>query len=229
MEIKIPTHIAFIMDGNGRWAKKRMLPRSAGHREGVKAMREVVEICAEYGVKVVSFYAFSTENWSRPQNEIDALFDMLKTFSEKEVPKYAKRNFVVRYMGDLSRLPDDVRDAVETSVALCNGNTGTVVNIGINYGGRDEIAHAVNKLIADGKTSVTVENISSALYTQGLPDPDLMVRSSGEVRLSNFMLWQLAYTEFVFRPEFWPDFDRKVIDEILLEYSGRDRRFGKVK
>lgn len=229
MDIKIPTHIAFIMDGNGRWAKKRLMPRSYGHREGVKAMRDVIEICSNYGIKIVSFYAFSTENWSRPKEEVDTLFSMLKSFTEKELPKYAKRNFVVRFMGDISKLPQDVKDAINKNIELCKNNTGTIVNIGINYGGRDELCHAVNTLLERGVKMVTVDDISKALYTHDLPDPDLMVRSSGECRLSNFMLWQLAYSEFVFTDVLWPDFNKKVIDDILVEYSKRDRRFGKVK
>ena len=229
MDIKIPKHIAFIMDGNGRWAKKKLLPRKAGHREGVMAMRRVIDICGNYGVEIVSFYAFSTENWSRPKEEIKALFSMVKSFAKKEIPKLASDNIVVRFMGDLSRLPEDVREAIEISTSQCEGNTGLIINIGINYGGRDEIVYAVNKLIASGVTSVDIPTLNNALYTGDLCDPDIMVRSSGEVRLSNFMLWQLAYSEFIFRDELWPDFDKKIIDEILVEYSTRDRRYGKVK
>ncbi len=226
---KKPEHIAFIMDGNGRWAKKKLLPRKVGHREGVIIMREVINICSEYEFKVVSFYAFSTENWNRPEGEINALFAMLKEFAIKEIPKLASNNLVVRFMGDLSRLPKDVKDAIDSSISKCEGNTGLIVNIGMNYGGRDEIVSAVNKLMADGVTHVDIDMINNALYTGDLIDPDIMVRSSGEIRLSNFMLWQLAYTELFFREELWPDFDRKIIDEIIKEYYSRDRRFGKVK
>lgn len=226
-ELKIPKHIAFIMDGNGRWAKNKHLPRSVGHREGVTAMRKVVEACHDRGVNVVSFYAFSTENWSRPKEEIDTLFDMLEKFAKSEIPKYAKRNFIVRAMGDLSALPANVSTALQDNMKLCDGNTGMVVNLGINYGGRDEIVHAVKKLVEKG-IEVTKENISDNLYTCGLPDPDLMVRSSGEVRLSNFMLWQLSYSEMIFVDTLWPDFDAKTIDEIICQYNKRDRRFGRV-
>ena len=229
MEMKIPKHIAFIMDGNGRWAKKRMLPRKLGHREGVKAMRRVIDACKDFGVEIVSFYAFSTENWSRPQDEIDALFGMVKSFATSEIPKLAKNNFVVRFMGDLSMLPEDVRCAIEESIENCSDNTGLVINIGLNYGGRDEIVHAVNSIIADGIKSVDINSLSKYMYTGDLADPDLMVRSSGEERLSNFMLWQLAYSELVFRDELWPDFDKGIIEKVILEYSSRDRRYGKVK
>ncbi len=226
-ELKIPKHIAFIMDGNGRWAKKRHLPRSVGHREGVGSMRKVVEACYDRGVQVVSFYAFSTENWSRPQEEIDTLFGMLEKFAKSEIPKYAKRNFIITTMGDLNQLPDSVRNALVENMKLCEGNTGMVVNLGINYGGRDEIVYAVNKLLSKG-LEVNKENISANLYTSELPEPDVMVRSSGEVRLSNFMLWQLSYSEFIFIDTLWPDMDEKTIDEIITEYNKRDRRFGRV-
>lgn len=227
-ELIIPKHIAFIMDGNGRWAKKRMLPRKAGHKEGVQAMRKVVEACHDRGVKVVSFYAFSTENWQRPQEEIDALFAMLEKFAKSEIPKYAKRNFVIRIMGDIEPLPESVKNALKENIALCEGNDGIVVNLGINYGGRDEIINAVKQMVAKGE-EITKQNLSNNLYTSGLPDPDLMVRSSGEVRLSNFMLWQLSYSEMIFVDTLWPDFDEKTIDEIIQKYNKRDRRFGKVK
>lgn len=226
--LKIPEHIAFIMDGNGRWAKKRLLPRKAGHKEGVKAMRTVVEACFKKGVKVVSFYAFSTENWNRPEDEVSALMDMIEKFAITEIPKYAKRNFVVRVMGDLDRLPENAKKALEDGMTLCKGNDGMVVNIAINYGGRDEIVYACRKLAKSGE-EITKESISANLYTAGLPDPDLLVRSSGEVRLSNFMLWQLSYAEMIFIDKLWPDFDEQTIDEIITQYNKRDRRFGKVK
>ena len=226
-ETKIPKHIAFIMDGNGRWAKSKHLPRSVGHREGVVSMRKVVEACYKKGVQVVSFYAFSTENWSRPQEEIDTLFDMLEKFAKTEIPKYAKRNFIIRAMGDLSALPQKVQTALVDNMKLCEGNTGMVVNLGINYGGRDEIVNAVKNLVTDG-LDITKDNISKYLYTADLPDPDLMVRSSGEVRLSNFMLWQISYSEMLFMDALWPDFDEQTIDEVIRLYNKRERRFGRV-
>lgn len=226
-ELNVPKHIAFIMDGNGRWAKNKHLPRSMGHREGVLAMRKVVEACYKRGVEIVSFYAFSTENWSRPKEEIETLFDMLEKFAKSEIPKYAKRNFIIRVMGDLTALPKNVSDALQDNMKLCDGNDGMIVNLGINYGGRDEIVHAVNQLLAKG-LQPTVQNISDNLYTSGLADPDLMVRSSGEVRLSNFMLWQLSYSEMIFVDTLWPDFDSKTIDEIIAQFNKRERRFGRV-
>ena len=224
----IPRHIAFIMDGNGRWAKKRLLPRKAGHKAGVKALARVIDACAELGVECVSFYAFSTENWKRPQDEIDALFGMVKQFADNELQTYADRNMRVRFMGDLSRLPEETRESISKVESAVAGNTGMVVNIGLNYGGRDEIAHAVARLVESGD-DITVENIGKYLYTSGLPDPDIIVRSSGEERLSNFMLWQCAYSEFVFVDDYWPDFDKKTIDNIIEIYNKRSRRFGGLK
>lgn len=223
----VPKHIAFIMDGNGRWATKKLLPRKVGHREGVIAMQKVIEICNDIGVKVVSFYAFSTENWSRPQEEIDALFDLVLKFTSKELPKYAARNFRVRFMGDIDRMPDDVRAALQTTDELCKNNTGIIVNIGLNYGGRDEIARAAAKVAACGEL-ITVDSISKRLDTADLPEPDIIVRSAGEKRLSNFMLWQASYSEFIFVDELWPDFDKKLLDNIITEYNNRKRKFGKV-
>lgn len=225
--LNLPQHIGFIMDGNGRWAKKRLLPRNAGHKQGVKAMQKVIDLANEYGIKAVSFYAFSTENWSRPQNEINALFNMIKSFATKELPHYAANNFVIKYMGDLSKLPQDIQLTLENSVEETKNNTGTIVNIGINYGGQDEIIYAVKELISSG-VEITKENLAKFMYTADLPDLDLIVRSSGEKRLSNFMLWQSAYAELTFTEEFWPDFDRDILDKILTEYSNRNRRFGKI-
>ena len=224
----IPKHIAFIMDGNGRWAKARLLPRKAGHRAGVKALKRVIDACEEAGVLCVSFYAFSTENWKRPQDEIDALFGMVKEFADKELMKYVKRNMRVVFMGDISMLPDETRESIAKVEKAVEGNKGMVVNIGLNYGGRDEIIHAVERLTESGD-AITKENLEKYLYTSGLPDPDIIVRSSGEERLSNFMLWQCAYSEFIFLDDYWPDFDKKTIAKIIEIYSNRNRRFGGLK
>lgn len=215
------------MDGNGRWAKKRLLPRKLGHREGVKAMKGVIKACSDLGVEAVSFYAFSTENWSRPKDEIDALFNLVKKFAEEEMRDYVKDNYVVRFMGDLTRLPSDVRDALKRITDSVGGNDGMTVNIGLNYGGRAEIAHAAAELIKAGEEP-TEENIAKHLYTAGLPDPEIIVRSSGEERLSNFMLYQAAYSELIFIDELWPDFDERTVNKIIDEYNRRERRFGKV-
>lgn len=228
-EKKIPAHIAFIMDGNGRWAKKRLLPRKAGHREGVKALMRIVDACDKAGVKMVSFYAFSTENWTRPQEEIDALFKMVGEFADKHLGEYVKRGFRIMFMGDISKLPEDTVSSLKKILTSAKDNTGMIVNIALNYGGRDEILHAVNKILAAGIREVDIQTLSDCMYTAGLPDPDVIVRSSGEKRLSNFMLWQAAYSEFVFIDDLWPDFDEKVFQRVIEEYSKRDRRYGNVR
>lgn len=229
IKIKIPKHIAFIMDGNGRWAKKRLLPRKVGHKEGVKALRRMVDECEKAGVEMVSFYAFSTENWTRPQEEIDALFRMVKEFADKEMDAYVKRNMRIMFMGDLTKLPPDTVAAIKKVLDAAKNNTGMIVNIALNYGGRDEILRAVNNILATGIREVDMQTLCDCMYTGGLPDPDVIVRSSGEKRLSNFMLWQAAYSEFIFMDDYWPDFGEKQFKEILLEYSRRDRRYGNVR
>lgn len=221
-------HIAFIMDGNGRWAKQRLMPRKYGHSEGVKAMKRVIEAADEYGIEAVSFYAFSTENWSRPQDEVESLFKMVDKFARDELEYYAEKGYRVRIMGDISRLPESTANALNSIIKRTAKNTGLTVNIGLNYGGRDEIIRAVNKLVKSGE-SVAMDSISMALDTSGMPDPDIIVRSAGEQRLSNFMLWQAAYSEFIYRKEYWPSFDRDTLKGIIEEYSTRDRRFGKIK
>lgn len=227
-EINIPTHIAFIMDGNGRWAKRRLMPRKYGHKMGVEALKRVIAACDKLGVKEVSFYALSTENWSRPKDEIDALLGMIKKFADEEMKEYVDKNYRVRFMGELHRLPEETQKALESIAAAAMNNTGIVVNIGINYGGRDEIARAAAK-VAERNLPVTAENIDAYLDTAGMHDPDIIVRCAGEKRLSNFMLWQSAYSEFVFVDDFWPDFGEETVLRIIREYSGRERRFGGLK
>ena len=228
-DIKIPRHIAFIMDGNGRWAKKRLLPRKAGHREGVSALRRMVDECEKAGVEMVSFYAFSTENWTRPQDEIDALFKMVKEFADKHLGEYVKRGLRIMFMGDLTKLPKVTVDSLKKILSEAKDNKGMIVNIALNYGGRDEIVHAVNKIISAGVREINKDVLSDCMYTGGLHDPDVIVRSSGEKRLSNFMLWQAAYSELIFIDEYWPDFDAAVFKKIIEEYSKRDRRYGNVR
>ena len=227
-EINIPTHIAFIMDGNGRWAKRRLMPRKYGHKMGVEALKRVIAACDKLGVKEVSFYALSTENWSRPKDEIDALLGMIKKFADEEMKDYVDKNYRVRFMGELHRLPEETQKALESIAAAAMNNTGIVVNIGINYGGRDEIARAAAR-VAERNLPVTAENIDAYLDTAGMHDPDIIVRCAGEKRLSNFMLWQSAYSEFVFVDDFWPDFGEETVLRIIREYSGRERRFGGLK
>lgn len=228
-EIKIPRHIAFIMDGNGRWAKKRLLPRKVGHREGVSALRRMVDECEKAGVEMVSFYAFSTENWTRPQEEIDALFKMVKEFADNHLGEYVKRGFRIMFMGDLSKLPKETVESLKKIILSAKDNKGMIVNIALNYGGRDEILHAVNRILSEGIREVDMQTLSDCMYTGGLPDPDVIVRSSGEKRLSNFMLWQASYAELIFVDDYWPDFDAKIFRKILEEYSKRDRRYGNVR
>ena len=225
-EIKIPKHIAFIMDGNGRWAKKRALPRKAGHKAGVKALQKVIEACNKKGVQMCSFYAFSTENWKRPQDEIDAIFALVERFVAEELDKYAGVGYRVMFMGDLSVLPDSTQNAIKTIMEKSKGNDGMIVNVALNYGGRQEIVNAVNTILQSGLNKVDEQMISDCIYTAGLPDPDIIVRTSGEERLSNFMLWQSAYSELLFIDDFWPDVDESTIDYIISEYSKRHRRFG---
>lgn len=227
-EIKIPRHIAFIMDGNGRWAKKRLLPRKMGHKQGVKALQRMVEECAALGIECVTFYAFSTENWARPQEEIDELFKLVERFAETELERYVKDGYRVRILGDVSQLPERTKNALLQIIAKSANNRGMTVCIALNYGGRQEIVGAINRILQSGVRQIDVETLGDCLYTCGLPDPDVIVRSAGEKRLSNFMLWQCAYSELIFVDEFWPDFDRKVLDGIVMEYSRRDRRYGKI-
>ena len=224
----LPTHIAFIMDGNGRWAKKRLMPRSYGHKTAVENVTEVVEYCFSKGIKYISLFAFSTENWNRPQEEVETLFDLLRKYFTVKIKQLLTEGVRLTIMGDLSRLPDDVRQDLEEAVIQTQQNDRFVLNIGINYGGRDEILRACNKLIAQGKSNVTESDFRSALYTADLPDPDLVVRTSGEERISNFMIYQMAYSELCFPKTLWPDFHKKDVDRCLKIYAKRNRRFGGV-
>lgn len=226
---KIPNHIAFIMDGNGRWAKARLMPRKFGHKHGVEAMQRVIRACKDLGVKEISIYAFSTENWSRPKDEVDELFRLVKQFADEELPKYAQENYKVRFMGAINKLPQDVLKSLQKISDAVKDNSGTVINIGLNYGGRDEIVRAVNKLIASGKSVVQEEDINNNLDTFGLTDPDVIVRSAGEKRLSNFMLWQSAYSEYIYIDDYWPDFDKSTVEKIIKEYANRERKYGGVR
>lgn len=226
---KLPEHIAFIMDGNGRWATKRALPRSVGHKYGVTALEKVVDACDKLGIKVVTFYAFSTENWARPQAEIDNIFKMLEKFAKKHKETVEKRDFCVRFIGDMSMLPEKTCVAVSEIINTSKNNKKLVINLAVNYGGRQEIVKAVNYALSSGIKSITLDELSDCMYTAGLPDPDIIVRSGGEKRLSNFLLWQSAYSELIFLDDYWPDFDENTIKKILDEYASRDRRYGKVK
>ena len=220
-------HIAFIMDGNGRWAERRGMPRRFGHRYGAEAFKKVVKYCGEIGVKYVTVYAFSTENWSRPDKEVQSIMKLLDAYlceCEKSAKAY---DIKLRFIGDLSKLePSLCEKARSLEVQTCNNSL--TLCIAINYGGKDEIANAFNKLISKGKTSISPNDITEELYTAGIPDPDLIVRTAGEMRLSNFLMWQSAYSEFYFTDTLWPDMTSKDIDKAVEEFYTRQRRYGKV-
>ncbi|NMB08453.1 MAG: isoprenyl transferase [Tissierellia bacterium] len=228
----IPEHVAIIMDGNGRWAKKRFLPRTAGHNEGLKRVTEIVEVATKIGIKYLSLYAFSTENWKRPQEEIDNLMKLLVHYIRTELNKIHKNNIKIQTMGDISKLPKTPREEVERAIKTTENNTKMILNIGLNYGGRDEIIQGVKNILKDiNMGNIKEEDINedlflNYLYTKGIPDPDLLIRPSGELRLSNFMLYQIAYTEFWFSDILWPDFKEEDFYRAIIDYQKRDRRFG---
>lgn len=230
----IPAHIAIIMDGNGRWAQARGLPRAAGHRAGVEALRKTVRNVGESGVKWLTLYAFSSENWSRPASEISDLMGLLKLFIRRDLADLHRNGVRVRMIGGRDTLEPDIRQLIDDAEALTRGNDVMNLVIAFNYGSRDEIVRAARhlaQLAAGGHLdpqSITPEMLSGALDTSDIPDPDLIIRTSGEQRLSNFLLWQAAYSEFVFLPCFWPDFDRSELDRALAVFAGRERRFGAV-
>lgn len=227
-----PAHVAIIMDGNGRWAKARGLPRLSGHRAGVEALRQAVRAAPQLGVSYLTVYAFSSENWSRPKSEVSDLMGLLKLFIRRDLAELHQNGVKVRIVGDRVGLQPDIRGLLEDAEALTAGNTGLTLVIAFNYGGRDEIVRAARRLanaVARGEIAaeaITMETFSSALDTSDIPDPDLVIRTSGELRLSNFLLWQAAYSELVFLPCYWPDFSRDHFAEALRDFSGRQRRFG---
>jgi|SRR5699024_6647946 len=229
---KLPKHIAIIMDGNGRWAKKRFMPRNFGHQEGMKRVVEIVETASQLGIKYLTLYAFSTENWKRPQKEIDGLMKILVIYIRNELNKLISNNVKLHILGDISALPDAPRKEVEVAIKKTANNNGMVLNIALNYGGRDEIIYGIHKLVKELEMgNICLDNIdrdtlSNYLYTKGQPDPDLLIRPSGELRLSNFMLYQIAYTEFWFSDVLWPDFKEDKLYEAIIDYQKRDRRFG---
>ena len=225
---RLPAHIAIIMDGNGRWAKKRHLPRLLGHREGTKSVRDVVEGAGAVGVQVLTLYAFSTENWARPSTEISGLMRLLKQTLKSEEPRLNRNGVRLETIGDISRLPGDVQEQIRKTKAILSGNTGLRLVLALNYGGRQEIVEAFNALAAGGHTAVTEEMIAGHLQTAGVPDPDLLIRTSGEHRVSNFLLWQIAYSELYFTPVLWPEFRRAHLYQAILDYQARHRRFGGV-
>lgn len=227
IQIVLPKHIAFIADGNGRWANKRGLPRFEGHKVGRKAIEIVVNRCFEKGVNVVSFYCLSTENLNRPKAEVEYLFNLVRSIDDF-VDRLKEKDCRLMVSGDLSLLPEDVQAKLNLYQDRTKDCKSRVINLCIAYGSRHEIMSAVNKLLSENKNNISEEEFKKYLYTAELPDPDLIVRASGEQRLSNFLLFQAAYSEFYFPKTHWPDFDEKIVDECLLEFSKRKRRFGKL-
>lgn len=233
--LKVPNHVAIILDGNGRWAKKRFMPRNYGHLQGAKTVEQICEDADSIGIKYLTVYAFSTENWNRPQDEVDAIMKLLRTYLKDCIKRANNNNMCVRVIGEKHRLSDDMRQKIEELEESSKNNTGLNFTIALNYGSRDEIVRAVKKISEDIKKEsidtqdITPELISKYLDTADIPDPDLLIRTSGEERVSNFLLWQLAYTEFYFTDVLWPDFNKKELIKAVEKYSNRDRRFGKVK
>ncbi len=231
-ERKIPRHVAVILDGNGRWAKAKGLLRNAGHVRGAQVVEDMLKVVDDAGIKYFTVYAFSTENWNRPQDEVTALMGLLRKYMEGSLRKAAKNNVRIRVIGDRTKLSADIIKSIENLERDTAENTGLNFQIAINYGGRDEIRRAVTKIaekVSSGQTdpaSITEETISAELDTADIPDPDLLIRTCGEQRISNFLLWQLAYTEFYFTPVPWPDFNKEELEKAIDAYNGRERRFG---
>jgi len=227
---KLPLHVAMIMDGNGRWALSRGLPRLAGHKAGTENLRRVIRSTVEFGVKYLTIYAFSTENWGRPLEEVRGLMSILEDVLQRELTELHKEGVQLRHIGRLERLPGRLQEQVLDAIELTKDNDRLVLNVAFNYGGRDEIVHAIQKIIKDGipAEDVTDELVSRYLYTAGVPDPDLIIRTSGELRVSNFLIWQAAYSEWYVTPTYWPDFDKEEYRRALEAFAQRDRRFGKV-
>lgn len=232
---RLPSHVAIIMDGNGRWAKKRLLNRIKGHEKGVEAVRATVRACRELGIANLTLYAFSTENWHRPKSEITALMTLLKTFLESEEKELMENNIRLNAIGQIERLPGDVQQALHKIMTLTKKNSSMLLNLALSYGARDEILKMVKEIAKKAKIgtidpdSITSELVCEHLYTKEIPDPDLLIRTSGEMRLSNFLLWQIAYSEIYITDTLWPDFGKDELIEILKDYQRRERRFGKVE
>lgn len=226
----VPQHVAIIMDGNGRWAAARGLPRLNGHQAGTENLRRVIRACVEFGVKILTIYAFSTENWGRPADEVEGLMHILEEVIDRELDELHREGVKLRHIGRLERLKPALREKVLHSIELTANNDRLLLCVAWNYGGRDEILHAVQGIIKEGVPAdqVTEQTISDHLYTAGVPDPDLIIRTSGEMRISNFLIWQAAYSEWYVTNTLWPDFDKQALYEALQEYGRRDRRFGRL-
>lgn len=234
-EKRMPKHIAIIMDGNGRWAKSKGLPRTMGHKAGVETIREIVKECNALGVEYLTLYAFSTENWKRPKDEVDALMNLLVTYLRQEFNELNENNVVINNIGDITKLPKKCENELKDAYERTKNNTGLVLNLALNYGGRREIIDSINSVLNEAKNngvvkySITEEDIEKHLYTKGMPDPDIIIRPSGEQRLSNFLIWQCAYSEFWYSDINWPDFKKKNLHKAIYDYQCRDRRFGGIK
>lgn len=224
-----PKHVAIIMDGNGRWAKQRGLPRSIGHRQGTENLRTIIKASVEFGVEVLTIYAFSTENWSRPRKEVQLLMRILEMVIDRELAELHAQGVQIRHIGELEAVEPRLQEKVRKACATTAHNTRLILNVAFNYGGRDEIVHAVQDIIREGirPEDITEAVISQHLYTKGLPDPDFVIRTSGEFRVSNFLIWQGSYAEYYYTPVYWPDFGKEEYRLALQEYGNRRRRFGK--
>lgn len=228
--LKLPTHIAIIMDGNGRWAVSRGLPRLAGHRAGTENLRRIITSCVEIGIPYLTLFAFSTENWGRPTDEVEGLMNILETVIDRELAELHKQGVRIVHLGHLDQIKPSLRKKIQQAVERTRNNTRLVLSIALNYGGRDEIICAIRRMIEDGIKPDQVDNdlVNQYLFTAGVPDPDLIIRTSGEMRISNFLIWQAAYAEWYVTPTFWPDFDRTELIKALRDFTQRDRRFGKL-
>ncbi len=226
MSTHLPRHIAIIMDGNGRWAKARSLPSLMGHKEGVKSLKAIVKYCVNEGIKILTVYAFSTENWKRPKLEVDALMMLIEREVAKELETFKANEIRVNCIGRLHELPESVKKKLNLIMDETKQFSKLIFNVALNYGSRGEIVDAVNAIVKDGKGNIDEKDFGNYLYTRGLPDPDLLIRTSGEMRISNFLLWQISYSELYFTDKLWPDFKEKDLEEAIEKYQTRERRFG---
>lgn len=230
-DIKTPSHVAIILDGNGRWAQKRNMPRTFGHKNGAENVVDIAIHAKKRGVKYLTLYAFSTENWKRPKKEVDYLMKLLIKFVNDKIDQLMEEDCKLNFLGDLSAIPDQTRKAVELALDRTKDNKSLFINIALNYGGRDELVHAFKNIVNDGYKAEDIDEklISDYLYTKDIPDPDLLIRPGGELRISNFLIYQIAYSELYFTDKLWPDFSYEDFDKAIEEYSRRNRRFGDVK
>lgn len=222
-------HIAIIMDGNRRWAKEKNLPSAMGHKKGVDSLKNILRACNDFSIKYLTVYAFSTENWNRKKEEVEFLMNLVAVTLTNELAEMHKENVQIHFIGDLTKLSDKLQKILANAVETTKNNTGVVLQIALNYGSRDEIVHAVQKIVESGVKSDKIDEqlISENLYTAGVPDPDILIRTGGEQRISNYLLWQIAYSEIIIRSEFWPDFDKNSLKDSILEFGKRQRRYGK--